>query len=292
MGATHPGALEAARTGLTADESDRRRCLCHQPRAALQRAAGQARPARRAELDPRRRSSRPSRATPLVTRSRRASAHSGVPADDQPRPREPRSASRGSANPVTSPTCIGTTASMPTASCGRRWTCLTDSRADQSGSATWAAPPAVLRAIAAGAEQRGLPPPAALIGEWFGSAAVIAPSVKAVAVDDVFAVPPAHPTGRSAAAGSGYLSYPDAGVDGRGPRIPEAAGGWSDCVLRQDRDGQWWYESLSGAPLSAWVAECGCRRVSAARVPHRVGRGRPRCTPPRCPRVSGSDRGG
>ena len=53
----------------------------------------------------------------------------------------------------------------------------------------------------------------------------------------------------------GYLSYPDAGADGRGPRIPEAAGGWSDCVLRQDRDGHWWYESLSGAPLSGWVAE-------------------------------------
>ncbi len=42
---------------------------------------------------------------------------------------------------------------------------------------------------------------------------------------------------------------------GSAPRIPEAAGGWSDCVLRQDRDGQWWYESLSGAPLPEWVAE-------------------------------------
>ncbi len=26
-------------------------------------------------------------------------------------------------------------------------------------------------------------------------------------------------------------------------------------MLRQDRDGQWWYESLSGATLSAWAAE-------------------------------------
>ena len=26
-------------------------------------------------------------------------------------------------------------------------------------------------------------------------------------------------------------------------------------MLRQDRDGQWWYESLSGAPLSTWVAD-------------------------------------
>jgi para-aminobenzoate synthetase component I len=121
--------------------------------------------------------------------------------------------------------------------------------------------PAVLRAVAAGAEQRGLPPPAALIGEWFGSAAVIAPSVKAVAVDDVFAVPPGASDGAIGGGWFGYLSYPDAGVDGRGPRIPEAAGGWSDCVLRQDRDGQWWYESLSGAPLSAWVADAVQTRV-------------------------------
>src|SRR6185295_12562288 len=109
--------------------------------------------------------------------------------------------------------------------------------------------------MAAGAEQRGLPPPAALIGEWFGSAAVIAPSVKAVAVDDVFAVPPGASDGAIGGGWFGYLSYPDAGADGLGPRIPEAAGGWSDCVLRQDRDGQWWYESLSGATLSGWVTE-------------------------------------
>ena len=66
---------------------------------------------------------------------------------------------------------------------------------------------------------------------------------------------PAAPTAAVGGGWFGYLSYPDAGVDGLGPRIPEAAGGWSDCVLRQDRDGQWWYESLSGAPLSPWVAD-------------------------------------
>jgi para-aminobenzoate synthetase component I len=121
--------------------------------------------------------------------------------------------------------------------------------------------PAVLRAIAYGAERYGLPPPAALIGEWFGSAAVIAPSLKAVAVDDVFAVP-IGASGEAIGGGwFGYLSYPDAGVDGLGPRIPQAAGGWSDCVLRQDRDGQWWYESLSGTPLSTWVADAVRSRV-------------------------------
>jgi para-aminobenzoate synthetase component 1 len=118
------------------------------------------------------------------------------------------------------------------------------------GSAT-----AVLRAVARGAERCGLPPPAALIGEWFGSAAVIAPSLEAVAADEVFAVPTGASDGPIGGGRFGYLSYPDAGADGRGPRVPEAAGGWSDCVLRQDRDGQWWYESLSGATLSAWVAE-------------------------------------
>ena len=115
--------------------------------------------------------------------------------------------------------------------------------------------PAVLRAIAAGAERHEMPPPAALIGEWFGSAAVIAPSLKAVAVDDVFAVTTAATDGAVGGGWFGYLSYPDAGIDGCGPRIPEAAGGWSDCVLRQDSAGQWWYESLSGAPLSKLIAD-------------------------------------
>ena len=111
--------------------------------------------------------------------------------------------------------------------------------------------------MAAAAERHGLPPPAALIGEWFGSAAVIAPSLAVAPVDvsEVFDVPPGASDGAVGGGWFGYLSYPDAGADGRGPRIPEAAGGWSDCVLRQDRDGQWWYESLSGAPLSGWVAE-------------------------------------
>jgi para-aminobenzoate synthetase component 1 len=123
--------------------------------------------------------------------------------------------------------------------------------------------PAVLRAIASAADGCGLPPPAALIGEWFGSAAVIAPSLKVVAVDDVFAVAVGAPGEAIGGGWFGYLSYPDAGVDGLGPRIPEAAGGWSDYVLRQDRDGQWWYESLSGAKLSEWVAEALRSRVPA-----------------------------
>src|SRR5215218_8731029 len=123
--------------------------------------------------------------------------------------------------------------------------------------------PRVLPAIAAAAERRGMAPPAALIGEWFGSGAVIAPTLTVEPVSDFGALGNAErvqprPNRDDDAVGGGwfgYLSYPDAGADGRPPRIPEAAGGWTDCMLRQDSDGHWWYESLSGAALPGWVEE-------------------------------------
>lgn len=110
--------------------------------------------------------------------------------------------------------------------------------------------PGVLRGVADAAARLGLPPPAALIGDWFGSKAVIAPSLDAVPATEVFAVSP----GASQAVGGGwfgYLSYPDGPA---APRIPVAAGGWSDSVLRQDTDGCWWYESLTGAACPEWLA--------------------------------------
>ncbi|WP_096289869.1 aminodeoxychorismate synthase component I [Mycobacterium ahvazicum] len=118
--------------------------------------------------------------------------------------------------------------------------------------------PGVLRAIGDAARRLGLPPPAALTGEWFGALAVIAPSLAVRPVDpaDAFAVQLSSQADESPAVGGGwvgYLSYPDAGADGRPHRIPEAAGGWTDCVLRRDRDGWWWYESLSGAPMPQWL---------------------------------------
>jgi para-aminobenzoate synthetase component I len=120
------------------------------------------------------------------------------------------------------------------------------------------AAPRVLRAVGDAADRLCAPPPAALTGEWFGASAVIAPSVsvRPVAPGDVFAVPPEHPPARGEAVGGGwigYLSYPDPGADGRPHRIPEAAGGWTDCVLRRDRSGCWWYESLPGAPMPEWL---------------------------------------
>ncbi|BBY45975.1 aminodeoxychorismate synthase, component I [Mycolicibacterium celeriflavum] len=117
--------------------------------------------------------------------------------------------------------------------------------------------PAVLRAVAYAAAERGLPPPAALIGDWFGSGAVIAPTVD-VAPAEASRVFDVMPGGSEDAVGGGwfgYLSYPDAAADGRGPRVPHAAGGWSDCVLRQDRDGRWWFESLTDAAIPDWVVD-------------------------------------
>jgi para-aminobenzoate synthetase component I len=104
--------------------------------------------------------------------------------------------------------------------------------------------------------------PAALIGDWFGSRAVIAPRLAAapVGIRDVFPSAPSAVRGDVVGGGwFGYLSYPDAAADGRPPRIPEAGGGWADSVLRQDSHGGWWYESLSSSPMPAWL-----RRALAA----------------------------
>jgi len=118
-------------------------------------------------------------------------------------------------------------------------------------------PPEVLRAIGDATHRLDLPPPAALTGDWFGALAVIAPSVavRPVDVSDAFAVRAGSHSTTVGGGWIGYLSYPDPGSDGRTARIPEAAGGWTDCVLRCDRDRQWWFESLSGAPMPGWLTE-------------------------------------
>lgn len=115
----------------------------------------------------------------------------------------------------------------------------------------------VLRTVAHAAERRSLPPPAALIGDWFGSAAVIAPSVDIRPVDpaEVFDTGSGRRCDAVGGGWVGYLSYPDPGADGLAPRIPPAAGGWTDCVLRLDDDGCWWFDSLEGKPVPAWVAK-------------------------------------
>ena len=119
-------------------------------------------------------------------------------------------------------------------------------------------PPGVLRALGAATTRLGLPPPAALTGEWFGAAAVIAPSVAIRPVDpaEVFAVRPGTEAPTAVGGGwVGYLAYPDRGAGHHAGRIPQAAGGWTDSVLRCDQDGCWWYESLAGAAMPSWLAE-------------------------------------
>lgn len=125
--------------------------------------------------------------------------------------------------------------------------------------------PEVLRAIGDATNRLDLPSPAALTGHWFGASAVIAPSVpiRPVDVADAFAVRPGSQSSAVGGGWIGYLSYPDPGSDGRGARIPEAAGGWTDCVLRCDRDRQWWYESLTGAPMPDWLADALTTPVAA-----------------------------
>jgi para-aminobenzoate synthetase component I len=127
----------------------------------------------------------------------------------------------------------------------------------------------VLRIVGDSTNRLELPPPAALTGQWFGALAVIAPSLSIRPVDaaDAFDVRPGSHSTTVGGGWIGYLSYPDAGSDGRPARIPEAAGGWTDCVLRCDRDRQWWYESLSGAPMPGWLAEALTRPVSANTAP-------------------------
>jgi para-aminobenzoate synthetase component 1 len=149
------------------------------------------------------------------------------------------------------------------------------------------AAPDVLRAVGDAAGRCGLPPPAARTGEWFDARAVIAPSVAVESVrpgevfDGGFVPAPGARAGAVGGGWIGYLSYPDPGADGRASRIPQAAGGWTDCVLRQDDDGQWWFESLSGAPMPGWLAEAlttpaparGCRIYwkTPDRRAHRAG---------------------
>ncbi|MEU6645701.1 aminodeoxychorismate synthase component I [Saccharomonospora sp. NPDC046836] len=99
----------------------------------------------------------------------------------------------------------------------------------------------------------GTPGPAALSGDWFGSRAVLAPSVEPAPVhgaEAAFAVPAGQPTVRDAPAGAvgggwfGYLSYDLTDPSGRHTPLPPAVWGWADHVLRLDRDGRWWFEAL------------------------------------------------
>lgn len=114
----------------------------------------------------------------------------------------------------------------------------------------------VLRRLAVRARRRGLAPPAALTGDWFGGSAVLAPSVRIDATPPELAFTTVDTTPVPAEPGPvgggwiGYLGYglTDPGQHARPRRLPTAAWGWADHVLRRDASGQWWFEALGEVP--------------------------------------------
>ncbi|MDS1115949.1 aminodeoxychorismate synthase component I [Gordonia westfalica] len=95
-----------------------------------------------------------------------------------------------------------------------------------------------LRALHAATRSRGLPPPAALIGDWLDADAVIAPSVEIVAG----CTPPDDPD----RFWFGYLGFP---VRADEASLPPTAGGLTDGVLVL-RDGVW---STLGTGVPDWA---------------------------------------
>ncbi|SFP41017.1 para-aminobenzoate synthetase component 1 [Amycolatopsis arida] len=119
------------------------------------------------------------------------------------------------------------------------------------------------------ARDRGLPPPAALTGQWFSARAVLVPSLPAHAVTDpdvafaaVTDLPPMSATASNTVDGAvgggwvGYLSYQLTDPTGRKTPLPNAVWGWTDTVLVRDADGRWWFEALvpPGSPEPAELA--------------------------------------
>ncbi|GDY29844.1 aminodeoxychorismate synthase component I [Gandjariella thermophila] len=122
-------------------------------------------------------------------------------------------------------------------------------------------PERVFRRLVARAEALRLPPPAGLVGDWFGAAAVLAPTLRAepVAGGEALRVPDRQPVVAEAPPGAvaggwfGYLGYGLADPPHRSRRLPDAAWGWADHVLRLDAAGRWWFEALTGAAADGWA---------------------------------------
>ncbi|MGH3889315.1 MAG: chorismate-binding protein, partial [Pseudonocardiaceae bacterium] len=120
-----------------------------------------------------------------------------------------------------------------------------------------AAPWDVLPVLAQRSRQRGLAPPAALIGDWFDGTAVLAPSVRIRAVPAGQAFPLGSAGDVGGPVGGGWIGYLGYGLADPRPavrRLPLAAGGWADHVLRRDNARRWWFEALR-EPDPALVAE-------------------------------------
>lgn len=105
-----------------------------------------------------------------------------------------------------------------------------------------ASAPDVVRALDFHTHRLGIPGPAALIGDWLDSDAVIAPSISLHAGVSIPDDPQRY--------WFGYRSFPDRDLDSP---LPGTVGGLTDNILHLDRAGSWWWTSLSGAPCPDWV---------------------------------------
>lgn len=92
--------------------------------------------------------------------------------------------------------------------------------------------PVLLRALHARAGRLGVAPPAAFLGQWGGSRAVLFPSV------DLRATPPEQVFSGGGDLVVGFLSYPDV-VAGDTPLLPVAVRGRATGMLTLDTDGTW-----------------------------------------------------
>ncbi|MDV8001103.1 aminodeoxychorismate synthase component I [Rhodococcus sp. IEGM 1408] len=119
---------------------------------------------------------------------------------------------------------------------------------------TWgdlsADPLLVLAACARRAQRDGLAPPAALLGDWLGAAAVIAPSValSPVPPDQAFADNPTTDGGRTAGWTIGFRGFPDVPGGARNRLLPEAVTGKADGLLILGHDGRWTSQGTVPAP--------------------------------------------
>lgn len=149
------------------------------------------------------------------------------------------------------------------------------------------APLDVLGALLDHTRAHRLPPPAALVGDWWGADAVIAPSIDLVAghrpppVSDRFwfgyiGFPHYSAaragTGEDDATGNPTTGGLNTGGTGTGDDgLPAIAGGETDAVLLL-HDGRWEYRSIDRSPCPTWISDC---LTTAAQL-----------GPPRPPRVS------
>lgn len=143
-------------------------------------------------------------------------------------------------------------------------------------------PDVALRLLDARAQAGGLPAPAALTGDWFGSRAVLVPSLPTergnAFAGPAFAGPADCPPVRDAVAGAvgggwfGYLAYDLADPSGRRGPLPRAVRGWAGNVLRLAADGGWWFEALVAdeEPAPDGLARELCALLSGP-VPSRTG---------------------